>query len=87
VAAADRGRIEQTVEDLKRAKEGDDAARIRQLIEQLQQASYAVGQQMYAQQQAAGGPQAGPSGSGGGPSGARPKSGDEDVVEGEFQEM
>jgi molecular chaperone DnaK len=87
VAAADRGRIEQTIEDLKRAKEGDDAARIRQLIEQLQQASYAVGQQMYAQQQATGGPQAGPGGFGGGPSGARPKSGDEDVVEGEFQEM
>jgi len=87
VAAADRGRIEQTIEDLKRAKEGDDAARIRQLIEQLQQASYAVGQQMYAQQQAAGGPQAGPGGFGGGPSGARPKPGDEDVVEGEFQEM
>ena len=73
VQAADRSRIEQTIEDLKRAKEGEDTARIRQLIEQLQQASYAVGQQMYAQQtaaqqtaaqqqsaeQGAGGPQAG----------------------------
>jgi molecular chaperone DnaK len=72
VPAADRSRIEQTIEDLKRAKEGEDTARIRQLIEQLQQASYAVGQQMYAQQtaaqqsaaqqaaqQGAGGPQAG----------------------------
>jgi len=87
VSASDRGRIEQIIEDLKRAKEGDDAARIRQLIEQLQQASYAVGQQMYAQQQPAGGPQAEPSGFGETSGGARPEPGDEDVVEGEFQEM
>ena len=86
VSASDRGRIEGIVEDLKRAKEGDDAARIRQLIEQLQQASYAIGQQMYAQQtaaqeaaqqtaaqqQPAGGPQAGPGGFDAGPDGAPP---------------
>ena len=90
VQTSDRERIESIVEDLKRAKEGEDAARIRQLIEQLQQASYAIGQQMYAQQQqTAGGPQAGPSGFGPG-AGAGPTSsadsmgGDEDVVEGEF---
>jgi len=83
VSASDRGRIEQSIEDLKRAKEGDDTARIRQLIEHLQQASYAIGQQMYAQQQAAGGPQAGPAGFGTGP-GAGPAPGDEEVVEGEF---
>jgi molecular chaperone DnaK len=87
VAASDRGRIEQIIEDLKRAKEGTDTSRIQQLIEQLQQASYAIGQQMYArqagaQQQAAGGPQ--PSaypGSNGGEG-----SGEEKVVEGEFEE-
>jgi molecular chaperone DnaK len=91
VSASDRGRIEQVIEDLKRAKDGDDAARIRQLIEQLQQASYAIGQQMYAQQtaaqqaaaqQGAGGPQ---SEYGAGPT--PPPPGGEDVVEGEFQEM
>ena len=93
VSTSDRGRIEQSIEDLKRAKEGDDTARIRQLIEQLQQASYAVGQQMYAQQQAAGGSQAGPAGFGAGPgaapgAGAPPGGGrEEDVIEGEFQEM
>ena len=90
VSASDRGRIEQISEDLKQAKEGDDVARIRQLIEQLQQASYAIGQQMYAQQQAAGGPQAGPAGFGTGPGpapGAGPAPGGEDVVEGEFQEI
>jgi molecular chaperone DnaK len=65
VSAEDRGRIEPIVEDLKRAKDGDDIAHIKQLIEQLQQASYAIGQQMYAQQTAAqqqagaGGPQTG----------------------------
>ncbi len=99
VSAEDRGRIEQITEDLKRAKDGDDAARIRQLIEQLQQASYAIGQQMYAQQGAdAGGPQAGYSagpapgfdagptpGYGTGPT--PPPPGGDDVVEGEFQEM
>jgi molecular chaperone DnaK len=90
VSASDRGRIEQIIGDLKQAKEGDDAARIRQLIDQLQQASQAVGQAMYAQQQAAGGPQAGPTGFGGGP-GAGPAPGDgrgeEEVVEGEFHEV
>jgi molecular chaperone DnaK len=59
VSASDRGRVESIIGDLKQAKDGDDAAKIKQLVEQLQQASYAIGQQMYAQQGAAGGPQAG----------------------------
>jgi molecular chaperone DnaK len=83
VPANDRQTIEKTMEDLKKAKDGDDVARIRQLIEQLQQASYAIGQQMYAQQQAgpqAGGPQDGGSGGGEGEP-------DEDVVEAEFREV
>jgi molecular chaperone DnaK len=93
VSASDRGRIEGIVEDLKRAKEGDDAGRIKQLIEQLQQASYAIGQQMYAQQGAADGPQAGgyqgtPGGNGGAPGyGAGAPSDEEEVVEGEFSEV
>jgi len=93
VPGADRQKIESIVEDLKRAKEGEDAGRIKQLVEQLQQASYAIGQQMYAQQQAAGGPQPG---FGGGPvpgSGAGPAPGGngageaEEVIEGEFHEV
>ncbi len=90
VSASDRGRVEGIIEDLKQAKEGDDASRIRSLIEQLQQASQAIGQQMYAQQQAAGGPQAGPAGAAGPtPGGQQPQggAGDEDVVEGEFHEV
>jgi molecular chaperone DnaK len=84
VPADDRATIERTIEDLRKAKDGDDVAHIRQLIEQLQQASYAIGQQMYAQQQAgqqAGGPQPGGPETGGG-NGA-----DEDVVEAEFREV
>ncbi|HHS97483.1 MAG TPA: molecular chaperone DnaK [Chloroflexi bacterium] len=80
VPASDRSRIEQTISDLKEAMKGDDIARIRRLIEDLRNASMALGQQMYAQQQqAAGGPTPGP-----GPEG--PSSGGEDVIEGEFEE-
>jgi molecular chaperone DnaK len=85
VPAGDRSTIEQTIEDLKLAKEGDDTARIRQLIEQLQQASYAIGQQMYAQQQTAA-QQTPPGGNG---SGAAPSADEvgEEFVEGEFREV
>jgi molecular chaperone DnaK len=88
VSSSDRGQIEQIIRDLKQAKEGTDTNRIQQLIEQLQQASYAIGQQMYArqagaQQQAAGGPQPraypGPNGGEG--------SGEDQVIEGEFEEV
>jgi molecular chaperone DnaK len=81
IPASDRSTIEQTIEDLKQAKNGDDVAHIRQLIEQLQQASYAIGQQMYAQQQQAA---PGSNGSGQAPYG-EPEG--EEFVEGEFQEV
>jgi len=85
VPAADRSTIEQTIEDLKRAKDSDDTAQIKQLTEQLQQASYAIGQQMYAQQEAA------QQAAGGYPDPEQPphgdNAGDEQVVEGEFEEV
>jgi len=91
VSSSDRGRVEQIIGDLKQAKESDDANRIQQLIEQLQQASQAIGQQMYAQQQqaAAGEPQAGFGGNGGSPPGygAGPQASEEEIIEGEFQEV
>ncbi len=80
VPAGDRSRIEQIIQDLKRAKEGEDTSRIRQLTEQLQQASYAIGQQMYASQQAA------PGGNGSGRS-PRGDTVGEEFVEGEFREV
>jgi molecular chaperone DnaK len=79
VSSSDRSAIERTIEDLKVAKEGNDASRIRQLVEQLQQASYAMSQQLYAQQQA-GGPQAGPQQSGG-------RDGPDDVIDADFTEV
>jgi molecular chaperone DnaK len=83
VPAADRSTIEGSIEDLKQAKESDDTARIRQLIEQLQQASYAIGQQMYAQQAQ----QAAAGGNGAGqPPHSEPATGEE-FVEGEFREV
>jgi len=90
VSASDRDRIEGIIEELKQAKDSDDKNRIVSLIEQLQQASQAIGQAMYAQQQAAAGggagpqpgPQAGPSAGG---NGAGEE--DEEVVEGEFHEV
>jgi molecular chaperone DnaK len=76
VPASDRQRIEQTIVELREALKGDDQGRIKSLTEQLQQASYALSQQMYAQQP----PQPETPGSGQGGSAG------EDVVEGEFRE-
>ncbi len=80
VPAGDRTTIEQLAGELKRAKDTEDTAHIRQLTEKLQQASYALGQQMYAQGQPGAGPapeqppqQPGPSG--------------DDFVDGEFREV
>jgi molecular chaperone DnaK len=90
VPANDRATIEGTLEELRQAKNGDDTARIRQLTEQLQQATYAIGQQMYAQQQAGGGPFAGDPGQPAGPGrpGGRNGGGDDDdVVDAEFREV
>ena len=83
IPTADRSTIDRTIAELKQAKDGDDTARIRQLIEGLQQASYAIGQQMYAQQQG---------GQGGNGSGHEQESPEgrpdgQEVVEGEFREV
>ncbi|HKY84899.1 MAG TPA: molecular chaperone DnaK [Anaerolineales bacterium] len=77
VPAADRSRIEDKIRQLREAMNGGDAARIRQLTEEVQQASYALSQQMYAQPSPEGS-----SGRSGGSSGGS----SEDVVEGEFHE-
>jgi molecular chaperone DnaK len=78
VPANDRDRIEKGIADLREAIEGDDIDKIKRLTEEVQQASYALGQQMYAQQE---GPQAGGEpGDEGGPEE------EGDVVEGEFRE-
>jgi len=91
IPAADRSTIDGTIEELKQAKDGEDTARIRQLIERLQQASYAIGQQMYAQQQGGNGSSHNGAEWGGrvhepGPSSEERPDGQE-VVEGEFREV
>jgi molecular chaperone DnaK len=78
VPAGDRTQIESSIKDLREALKGDDIERIKHLTEQVQQASYALSQQMYAQQ---GSPQGGP-----GPGAGEPSGDQGDVVEGEFRE-
>jgi molecular chaperone DnaK len=90
VPESDRRNIEAKIEELKQALNSDDVGRIRQLSEEIQQASYALGQQMYAQQQAPGAGAGGAPGfdpTGGAPNGGNGRStSDEDVIEGEFTE-
>ncbi|NIM93593.1 MAG: molecular chaperone DnaK [Anaerolineales bacterium] len=78
VPASDRQSIEAKIGELREALQGDDIARIKQLTEEVQQASYALSQQMYAQQAAPEGE--GPQTEGG------PGQEEGDVVEGEFRE-
>lgn len=86
VPGNDRRRIEEQVTALRKLKDGEDTAAIRQASEQLQQASYALSQQMYSQ--TTGGPTNGYGSNGaGGANGHAPgrQPSDEDVVEGEFR--
>ncbi len=80
VPVNDKGQIESLIEQLKTAKEGEDITQISSLTEQLQQASYALSQQMYQQEAPEEGGQAAPDGE-------TPPPADDDVVEGEYQEM
>ena len=83
VSAADRSAIQSKIEELRRVMEGDDAGRIRSVMQELQQASMKLGEQMYTSAGPAGGSQAGTGYTGSTPP---PPGGDEDVVEGEFRE-
>jgi molecular chaperone DnaK len=75
----DRATIENLVEELKQVKDSGELPRIRSLTEQLQQATNALAQQMYAQSGADGDGMPG-----GQQSGGRAAS-DDDVVEGEYR--
>ncbi|GAB4320285.1 MAG: molecular chaperone DnaK [Phototrophicales bacterium] len=78
VPATDRGRVESMVEELKSAAEGEDTSRIRSLSDQLQQAVYALSQQLnQAQADAASNTYEG--------NGTSTPA--DDVVEGEFEEV
>jgi molecular chaperone DnaK len=83
VVATDRSAIQAKVEELRRAIEGEDAGRIRSVMQELQQASMKLGEQMYASAGPAGGPQPGAGYTGPTPP---PPGAEGDVVEGEFRE-
>jgi len=77
VPSAERGEIENKINDLKSAAQGDDLSAIQKASEQVQQAFHALSQQLYAQGQPQ--PEAP-----GGPS--TPPPGDGDVIDGEVSE-
>ena len=78
VPSAERQRIEAKISELRRAMKEEDAARIRRLAEEVQQASYSLSQQMGAQPTA--GPRTPPA------DGGASDGGEGEVIEGEFRE-
>ena len=76
VPAQDREQIQNKIDALKKAMEGEDIQEIKRLTEEVQQASYALSQQLYAQ---AATPEKEAEGE-------RPGGDEGDVVEGEFRE-
>lgn len=78
VPESDRSSIETKITELREAIQGDDVDRIKRLSEEVQQASYALSQQMYAQQTP-------PDGTDAAGEGTSPEE-EGDIVEGEFRE-
>jgi molecular chaperone DnaK len=89
VPASDRENIEAKLNQLREAMKGNDTNRITNLTNEVQNAFYALSQQLYAAQgssQPGNGNSAGPSSSG---NGRKPRNPDDEgeVLEGEFREM
>src|SRR5512143_583290 len=79
VAAADRQKVEAKINELKSAMKSENVSQIRSLINDLQQATMAIGQNMY---------QSGASGGSSGPqSDQRGPTDDDGVVEGEYRQV
>lgn len=91
VDAAERGRIEAALSDLREVLKGDDKAKIELKSKALTEAAATLAQQAYEQAQAAGGgaTAGGPGGGFGGGSGAASEAqgGDDKVVDAEFEEV
>jgi molecular chaperone DnaK len=84
VPADTKGKVEAEITNVKKAMEGDDAAKIKSATEQLFQVVQQIGASVYQQ----GGPAAGPTTGGQEPGpedGGKKPGGDEDVVDGEFR--
>ena len=89
VDAAERGRIESALSDLRDVIKGDDKAKIELKSKALAEASATLAQKAFEQEQAAAGGAGGPGGGGqsGGQSGGQAGSGDDSVVDAEFEEV
>jgi molecular chaperone DnaK len=77
VPSAERGEIENKINDLKSAAQGEDINRIKKSTEDVQQAFHALSQQLYAQGQPQPETPGGPS---------APRDNGDDVIEGEVKE-
>jgi len=84
VSAEERMAVENAVSDLKKALEGDDKEKIESKSAALAEASGALAQKLYAEQQ---GEAEGASGAGSGSAAAGSGSSDDDVVDAEFEEV
>lgn len=80
---ATKGSINQAIDNLKKAMEGENAEEIKRLTDELTQTSHKLAEAMYAQ---ASQQQTQTEGAGGGPSDAGPAQ-DEDVVDADFEEV
>lgn len=78
-----KGGIEQGIENLKKAMEGDDLEEIKRLTEELTQASHKLAEAMYSQASQQEAQAEGAAGAGSSPD----SSGDEDVVDADFEEV
>ncbi|HET9391829.1 MAG TPA: Hsp70 family protein, partial [Steroidobacteraceae bacterium] len=89
VDAAERGRVESAVSDLRTALKGDDRNVIEKKTEALAQASAAIAQRAYASEQAAGAAGASGAGASGAAGGGAQSAGGgrDDVVDAEFEEV
>jgi len=90
VSASERANVEAKINDLKQAVQSDDLNRIKKATEELQNVSYALSQQLYAQGQTppAGGEQPGGfNGTQPGDSGSPHPPSDGDVIDGEVRDM
>jgi len=83
VDEATKGNIEQGIENLKKAMEGDDLEEIKRLTEELTQASHKLAEAMYSQASQQEAQAEGGAGAGSSPD----SSGDEDVVDADFEEV
>lgn len=83
VDEATKGGIEQGIENLKKAMEGDDLEEIKRLTEELTQASHKLAEAMYSQASQQEAQAEGAAGDGSSPD----SSGDEDVVDADFEEV